>query len=141
MSDITYAPVQGQPRLAALVLLLQDVLRERGSVTFTVGPDLESDRYAETVFATSTVTFDPDLDQVEFTESVCHELLHVLRGPALVDEEEAEEAEVERLATGLLYGADDVFIDQDAHRRVAALIAAVNRPARPQLVLLPGGAQ
>lgn len=125
MSDITYAPVQRQPRLAALVLLLQDVLRERGSVTFTVAHDLARDLYAETEFATNTVTFHPDLDLTEFAASAAHELIHLQRGPCRVYEVEAEESEVERLALSLLYGPDTSSLE----------------PTRPQLVLLPGGAQ
>lgn len=132
--------IDRQPNLSALLALMWDVLRKQGTVTLAAASDLPADLYGETVFDTNRVAFRPDLTLTEFAETFAHEMLHVLRGPALVEDEDAEEDRVERQALDLLYGSDVVATDQD-RRKAAALVAAVNPPSLPRLVVLQGGAR
>lgn len=111
-----------EPNMAALFALMWDVLRQRGTVTFTAAPCLPADTLGEIEFATNQVSLSPELNLTEFTETIAHELVHVLRGPAREDQVDIEEQNVERLAQRLLYGSSAA-------------------PARPHLFVLQGGAR
>ena len=90
--------------LVDLMGLMQQVLAGRGSVTFSVTGDLADNEYGCTWFDTNEVDLAEDLTGREFMETMAHELVHLVRGPAFEDEAAAEERIVERIANELLYG-------------------------------------
>lgn len=97
--------------LPAFMALLQAVLDQHGSITlrsvkqFRAEGGMPATRKAEVAFDTKRVSLLRDLDPSTFVNALTHELTHLQRGPALVDEAEAEEVAVEDQAQTLLYGA------------------------------------
>jgi hypothetical protein len=97
--------------LAAFMALLQDVLDQHGTITLRAVKRFRSEngmpatRKAEVVFGTRRVNVLRGLSPEVFMHAVTHELTHLQRGPALLDEIEAEEVLVEDLAQTLLYGS------------------------------------
>lgn len=97
--------------LPAFMSLLQAVLEQHGTVTlravkkFRAVDGLPATRVGETSFGTNRVSVRRDLDPTLFLHTLTHELVHLQRGPALVDEVHAEETVVEDQAQTLLYGA------------------------------------
>lgn len=88
------------PAAVCLEGLLWSALEAHGEITLRAAelPGL----LGETDFVRRTVTFARDLDPAQWRATLGHELLHLLRGPALVDDVEHEEAEVRRLTAQML---------------------------------------
>lgn len=97
--------------LRAFMGLLQDVLEQHGSVTlravkrFRAKDGLPDTRKAEVDFDANRVTLLRGLEPTKFLDAVTHELTHLQRGPALVEDAAAEETIVEDQAQTLLYGS------------------------------------
>ncbi len=109
--------------LSDLMNLMQQVLAERGSVTFVVTENLPPGEFGCTYFNTGEAHFAANLSDRDFIEVWAHELVHLMRGPAYVDQADAEEVDVERIAQELLYGSAPAPV------------------ARPMLRLVHGGAR
>lgn len=118
------APVRElQPQaLGAFMALLQDTLNEHGSITLRAVKTVPVG-VADVTFDTRRVRLTRGLSRERFVDALTHELVHLQRGPALVDEVDAEEVAVEDTAQRLLYGEP--------------------RPVKRErhLTLIPGGAR
>jgi hypothetical protein len=83
--------------------LLQDVLNTHGSIALRAVEAVPVG-LADVTFVNRRIRLTRGLSPTRFIDAFTHELVHLQRGPAFVDEVEAEEVFVEQTAQTLLYG-------------------------------------
>jgi hypothetical protein len=88
-----------------IALVLREVLARRGEVTIRVADLSDVGFMGRTWFATQSIELDAGLPDEEWRPTLVHELLHLLRGPAGVENAAVEEVEVERLTLEIEHAA------------------------------------
>lgn len=105
-----------------LLTQLMRLLEQRPSgISIRLGDDLAPDELGCVDFMTNTITITATATLREFRSTLAHEFVHLLRGPALVGQEDAEEALVEAEAARLMVPATHISYPADV-RTVADLL-------------------
>lgn len=98
--------------------LLHQVVQALGEITIRVR-DLGPDELGRAWWADNMIDLHREMDHTEWQSTLIHELLHLLRGPADLDDEEIEEATVEHLAEVYLLsdGGESLRLQRQTWRR------------------------
>lgn len=94
--------------LCLLTQLMHLLERTRGGIHLRLGDDLAPNELGCVDFPTNTITIASTATLREFRSTLAHELVHLMRGPALVGQEDSEEEIVEQEAARLMVPATHV---------------------------------
>lgn len=107
--------------LCLLTQLMGLLERMPSGIHIRLGDDLPPDELGCVDFLTNTITIAKTATLREFRSTLAHEFVHLLRGPALVGQEDAEEELVEAEAARLMVPASHIPYPADV-QMVAELL-------------------